>query len=121
MWRGTALHGQGGSAEGGPVTFGAYGATSLPKPALLGSVSASDPRVWAPAPDAPKGTWATNITALLAAATNHSGGGLYGASSYEHTITDVGNIILSSGGQERAAVKVWGVEELRQQDQFFYK
>ena len=42
-------------------------------------------------------------------------------SSYGHTITDVGNIILGSGSQERAAVKVWGVEELRQQDQFFYK
>ena len=121
MWRGTALHGQGGSAEGGPVTFGAYGATSLPKPALLGSVSASNPRVWAPAPDAPKGTWVTNITALLAVATRHSGGGLYGASSYGHTITDVGNIILGSGSQERAAVKVWGVEELQHQDQFFYK
>lgn len=110
-WRGESLRGQAGSAEGGPVTYGAFGDASKARPTFLGSVAAGNPSDWreAAAP-APVGTWVANISALH--------GATYPAGQTPTLLTDVGNIIL--GGDKKAAHKVWDLRELNAQDQFFY-
>ena len=45
-WHAVFLAGQAGNATHGPVTFGAFGDASLPKPQLLGSVNGGDPTDW---------------------------------------------------------------------------
>ena len=109
-WRGESLRGQAGSAQGGPVTYGAYGNTSDPRPLFLGSVSAAEPSIWqtAAAP-APTGTWVANISAL------HQP-----RATRPHP--DVPDRCWQHHSRRRfcCSEKVWALSELTEQDQFTF-
>ena len=105
QWRGF-LVGQGGNSTHGPVTYGAFGQMSLPKPALLGSVS---PRSvdWS---HVSSGIWAVNISALATHVV--AGAGIAG-----NEVTDVGNLVLatnnSRAGERKLGRKVWNSGEMK--------
>jgi hypothetical protein len=107
VWRGAPLLGQSGDSENGTVRFGAWGDTSMPKPQLLGSVSAGHASDWTARR---AGLWEANLTDLWARA---------GGATAQ--ITDVGNIILGHpNAMLHAATKVWAASELTASAEFFY-
>ena len=118
-WPAVSLIGQSGNATHGPVTYAAFGDSSLPKPQLLGSLDGGQAADWQKLPaggsgGVPAHTWAINVTELYtrvgAPATRAWGPGL-------PDITDVGNIVL---GGRAAAVKLWWLGALREQDDFYF-
>lgn len=101
---------RGGDATRGPITYGAYGDSNLPLPALLGSVSPADSD-WHST--GASGVWATNITRLALP--------LVGA---HNNVTDVGNLILRTSTEpslgKKLGRKVWNPSELVSGGQFAF-
>ena len=106
------LIGRGGNASHGPVTYGAYGDPTGPKPLLLGSVSpgAAD---WVHASGGGGSLWAVDIRRLSLPLVSPS-----------NNVTDVGNLIVryntqpadlsrgSAGAGSKLGRKVWNAAEL---------
>jgi hypothetical protein len=105
------LTGRGGNASHGPVTYGAYGDPTAPKPLLLGSVS---PRAadWMHIRGA---LWAVDIQRLARPL----------ISSFNN-VTDVGNLIVRSdakptdSSQGKLGRKVWSMADLVEPDTFYF-
>ena len=92
-WRGQLIPHSG--SEAGPITYGAYGDATAPKPRLLGAAARNKASDWQNMGD---NLWSTIPAAALK--------------------VDVGNIIFNQG--ESCGVKKWSRKDLRRQGDFWY-